>query len=138
MKWAFIRVYNSFWETVLTVYQIRQRVWVDSWSFLSLKCSRTDITIEKLSMKSELWMWLSLLLITELCEHNHVKFTVWVNLLNLCTRILTSKWLNTELGESRLVLQDDLCQWEFCCSYNRHWHPPTLHESRGFITKWIL
>lgn len=62
----------------------------------------------------ELWMWLSLLLITELCEHNHIKFTVWVNLLNVCTRILTSKWLNTELGECRLVLQEDLCQWEFC------------------------
>ncbi len=59
-------------------------------------------------------MWLSLLLITELCEHNHIKFTVWVNLLNVCTRILTSKWLNTELGECRLVLQGDLCQWEFC------------------------
>lgn len=25
-----------------------------------------------------------------------------------------SKWLNTELGECRLVLQGDLCQWEFC------------------------
>ncbi len=36
------------------------------------------------------------------------------------------------------MLQADLCQWEFGCSYNHHWHPPTLHESRGFITKWVF